>query len=287
VTAPGGFSAAFTEASLEAEKAFGNPGLYVEKFLAAARHIEFQILVDAYGNAIHLGERECSIQRSHQKLVEESPSPAIREEVRRELGARAARSAAAIGYVNAGTMEFLLDPEGHLYFMEMNTRIQVEHPVTEMVTGMDLVREQIAIAANVPLARRQEDVSWSGHAIEARINAENPRDGFRPDPGTITGFTPPASSPAVRLDTHIQPGYRIPPYYDSMLAKLIAHAPTRDEARAVLGRALGELRIEGVHTTIPFHQLVVEDPDFAAGRYDTRFVERILPRLAGGGEHHG
>ena len=266
---------AYSEASLEAEKAFGNPSLYLEKFITSGRHIEFQILADVFGNAVYLGERECSIQRSHQKLIEESPSPVITEAVRAEYGGKVARAAAAVGYVNAGTVEFLRDEDGKLYFMEVNARLQVEHPVTEMVTGFDIVKEQLRIAANCPLSLTQADIKLAGHAIETRINAEDPAHDFKPDPGTLTAFEPP-SFDSVRVDTHIRPGYTIPPFYDSLICKLIGHGPTRDKAIDTVIRALKSFKIEGVKTTIPIHLGILDTPEFRRGAYDTRFVQEFL-----------
>ncbi len=265
----------FVEASMEAEKAFANPGLYLEKVLVGARHIEFQILADSFGTAIHLGERECSVQRRHQKLLEEAPSTAIDEKVRDTMGRRAAQAAAAVGYTSAGTMELLRDRDGSLYFMEMNTRLQVEHPVTEMTTGVDIVRQQILVAANHHLELRQDEVRHQGHAIEMRINAEDPERDFRPDPGQVTVFEPPAGD-GVRVDTHLKAGYRIPPFYDSMIAKLIVHAADRDAAIASGERALAAFKVEGVATTIPLHRRILAENDFRAGRYDTLWLERLL-----------
>jgi acetyl-CoA carboxylase biotin carboxylase subunit len=275
--APADLARAFSEAGFEADKAFGNPELYLEKYIEAGRHIEIQVLADAYGRAVHLGERECSIQRSHQKLIEESPSPALTAEERNDLGARAARAATSFGYRNAGTLEFLRAPGGALYFMEMNTRLQVEHPVTEMVTGIDLVKEQLAIAAMVPLARRQDDVSFSGHAIEFRINAEDPEASFRPDPGTVTEVAIPRSTSAgatIRWDGGVAPGWKIPPYYDSLIGKLIVHASDRGKAVTAAKDALRALRIGGVATTIPLHLKILDDPGFARGSYDILFLAR-------------
>jgi acetyl-CoA carboxylase biotin carboxylase subunit len=280
-------ASAFAEASLEAEKAFGNAELYLEKFLDGGRHIEFQILADAYGAVVHLGERECSIQRSHQKLVEESPSPALDQQQRDDLGSRAARAAASFGYVNAGTLEFLRARDGAMYFMEMNTRLQVEHPVTEMVTGIDLVKAQLAIAAGVPLALRQGDVTFSGHAIEFRINAEDPDRGFRPDPGLITAVEPPSVSrpgATVRWDAGIAAGWRVPSHYDSLIGKLIVHAGTRDEAIAASKEALLTLRVQGIATTIPLHLRLLDDAAFARGDYDVQHLARrglVVPAAAG------
>jgi acetyl-CoA carboxylase biotin carboxylase subunit len=275
VESVGRLESAFNEASLEAEKAFGNPTLYLEKYIARGRHIEFQILADVYGNAVHLGERECSIQRSHQKLVEESPSPVIDDETRRTLGRKVAQAVSAIGYVNAGTVEFLRDEDGNLYFMEMNTRLQVEHPVTEMVTGFDIVREQIRIAANCPLSIEQEGIELDGNAIEVRINAEDPDNGFRPDPGRIDVFEPPEFD-SVRVDTHVKPGYVIPPFYDSLICKLIGHGADRDQAIDTVKSALADFRIEGVKTTIPIHLRILAAKDFRAGTYSTRFIPELL-----------
>ncbi len=271
-----GLADAYAAARMEAEKAFGDGSLYLERFIRGGRHIEFQILADAYGNAVHLGERECSVQRNHQKLVEESPSPAIPREQRLAMGERVAQAVARIGYVNAGTVEFLRDPAGNLFFMEMNTRLQVEHPVTEMVTGLDIVKEQIAIAANRPLSIRQEDVVWSGHAIEARINAEDPAAGFRPNPGRIVRFSPPPAGDGVRVDTHVREGYTVPPFYDSMIAKLIAHGADRAAAIARLDGALAGFAIEGVRTTIPLHREILANREFATGTYDTGLIRRMF-----------
>ena len=273
----------FAEAALEAEKAFGNPALYLEKFIAGGRHVEFQVLCDAFGNAVHLGERECSVQRHHQKLIEESPSPVVDGTTRRAMGERVARAVAGFGYRNAGTVEFLRAPDGSLHFMEMNTRLQVEHPVTEMVTGVDLVVEQIRIAAMHPLRLHQEDLGPKGHSIEFRINAEDPEANFRPDPGTITGFTAPAVSldgARIRWDSAIEPGYRIPPHYDSMVGKLIVHGPDREAALRAAKEALDSLRIEGVRTTLPFHRRVLDDPGFRRGDYDLGFLARLGPARA-------
>ncbi len=267
----------FAEATREAEKAFGNPEVYLESFIEGGRHIEFQVLADRYGHVIHLGERECSIQRSHQKLVEESPSPAITAEERAGLGERVAAASAAIGYVGAGTLEFLRAPDGRLFFMEMNTRLQVEHPVTEMVTGIDIVKAQIAIAAGEPLRAAQTDVSASGHAIEFRINAEDPDRGFRPDPGRIDDVVPPSTARAgarVRWESGIAPGWRVPPHYDSLLGKVIVHAATRAEAIASAREALSAMRITGVKTTIPFHLRLLDDASFAGGEYDIATLSR-------------
>ncbi|MGE3854873.1 MAG: acetyl-CoA carboxylase biotin carboxylase subunit [Planctomycetota bacterium] len=280
----------FAEASAEAEKAFGNAALYMEKYIAAGRHIEFQVLADAFGHVIHLGERECSVQRRHQKLIEESPSPAVTPAQREQMGETIVAALKRIGYRNAGTIEMLMDPQsGELYFMEMNTRLQVEHPVTEMLTGIDIVAWQLRIAANQPLTIRQSDVRFDGHAIECRINAEDPADNFRPAPGTLTAFAPPPGAGAftpdiapgadgcrVRVDSHVRAGYTIPPHYDSMIGKLIVHAPSRAQAIDRMHAALGELKVEGVPTTIPLHQRVLREAPFASGAYNTRFLEDLL-----------
>jgi acetyl-CoA carboxylase, biotin carboxylase subunit len=265
---------AWHQASAEALAAFGNGQLYMEKYITGGRHIEIQILADAYGHAIHLGDRECSIQRNHQKLIEESPSPALSPQEREELGQRAAAAAASIGYVGAGTVEFLRAPDGELYFMEMNARLQVEHPVTELQTGVDLVKEQLKIAANARLTLQQKDVHQRGATIECRINAEDPTQDFRPTPGTLGAFDFPASTSGgtLRVDTHLRAGDEVPPYYDSLLAKVLGHGETREEAIAVLLAALGEARVEGVSTTIPLHLAVLDSPEFRAGDYDTSFI---------------
>jgi acetyl-CoA carboxylase biotin carboxylase subunit len=278
---------AFSEAAIEAEKAFGNAELYLEKYLAGGRHIEFQVLGDAYGAVVHLGERECSIQRNHQKLVEESPSPALTDVERRDLGIRAAKAAASFGYVSAGTLEFLRADDGSLYFMEMNTRLQVEHPVTEMVTGFDLVKAQLAIAAGEPLALRQEDVAFTGHALEFRINAEDPDRGFRPDPGLVRSVRPPqvtGNRAVVRWDAGVAAGWRVPSHYDSLIGKVIVHAASRAEALAAAKEALGSMEIEGIKTTVPLQLRLVEDPAFARGEFDVAYLSRsgLVPRAVAG-----
>ncbi len=265
---------AFEITRTEAKAAFGDPEVYLEKIIEHPRHVEVQILGDGEGEVIHLGERECSIQRRHQKLVEESPSPAVTPKLREKMGKTAVKAARAVRYKGAGTVEFLLDAEGNFYFMEMNTRIQVEHPVTEQVSGVDLVKEQIKIASGEPLSFAQEEINLKGHAIECRINAEDPANGFRPSPGEITSFHIPGG-PGIRVDTHAYAQYIIPPYYDSMLAKLIAYGGTREEAIVRMRRALEEFIVEGVKTTIPFHQKVLMDQDFVKGDFDTSFVERL------------
>ena len=268
---------ALNTARAEALAAFGNGDVYVERYLERPRHIEFQVLADTHGRAIHLGERECSIQRRYQKVIEEAPSVALSEEQRETLGRRAAEAAAELGYTNAGTIEFLLDPErGALYFMEMNTRLQVEHPVTEGVTGVDLVAEQIRIAAGEPMSVDEDGVTLVGHAIEARVNAEDP-DTFRPSPGLITGYHVPGG-PGIRVDSAIYGGYTVPHHYDSMVAKVIAYGRTRDVALRRLRRALGEFIVEGITTNVPFLRRILDDPRFAAGDLDTHFLEGLPPR---------
>jgi acetyl-CoA carboxylase biotin carboxylase subunit len=267
------FPQAFQLARNEALAAFGSPEVYVEKYLARPRHVEIQVMGDTHGRVMHLGERDCSVQRRHQKLIEESPSPAVNQELRERMGDAAVRAAERIGYVGAGTVEFLLDEDGCFYFMEMNTRIQVEHPVTEMVTNFDLVKEQIRVAAGEPIAFEIKGGRVRGHAIECRVNAEDPYRNFQPSPGTITTYHPPGG-PGVRVDTHIYAGYTVPPHYDSLLAKVIVHGNTRTEALARMRQALDSFIIEGVTTTIPFLRRVIEHPDFVAGRVDTKFLER-------------
>ncbi len=270
--------AAFEMARAEAEASFNNGDLYIEKAIIEPRHVEIQILGDGKGHCIHLGERDCSTQRRHQKLIEESPSPAVGASLRARMGHVAASAVAAVNYSSAGTMEFLLDREGNFYFMEMNTRIQVEHPVTEMVTGMDLVKEQLRVAQGHPLPR-QEDIQFSGHAIECRINAEDPSRSFMPSPGRITALNIPGG-PGIRVDTHVYQGYSIPPYYDSLIAKLIAHGRDREEAIARMRRALDEFVVEGVKTTIPFHKSVLETEAFITGNVHTKWIEELMEREA-------
>ena len=264
---------AFEAARAEANAAFGNQSVYVERYFLEPRHIEVQILADERGRTIYLGERDCSVQRRYQKLIEETPSPAVDDRLRRELGRVAVEAAQAVRYRNAGTVEFLLDKERRFYFMEMNTRIQVEHPITEEVTGIDLVKEQIKIAAGQPLSWKQQDVKMIGHSIECRINAECP-DTFTPCAGLITRYHPPGG-PGVRVDTAIEPGSEITPHYDSLIAKLIVHGATREEALARMRRALDECVIEGIKTTIPLHRRILDDPDFQKGRFSTAFLERF------------
>jgi acetyl-CoA carboxylase, biotin carboxylase subunit len=267
---------ALETASNEAAASFKNGDVYIERFVERPRHIEIQVLADEHGECVHLGERECSIQRRHQKLLEEAPSPVMTPELRQQMGEVAVNACKAIGYSSAGTFEFLLDEDQRFYFMEMNTRIQVEHPVTEMVTLTDIVRNQIRIAEGEPLGYTQDDVIIVGHAIECRINAESP-DTFTPSPGTITTFNLPGG-PGVRLDTYVYPGYRVPPFYDSMIAKVIVHARTRELAIARMRRALDAMVIEGIKTTIPLHLKIMDDPDFQAGNISTRFMEDFLAR---------
>jgi acetyl-CoA carboxylase biotin carboxylase subunit len=265
-------------AQQEALASFGNGEVYLEKYLEEPRHIEIQVVMDQRGNAIHLGERDCSIQRRHQKLLEEAPSPRLTPEMRERMGQDAVRAAQFIGYEGVGTIEFLLDKHGNYYFMEMNTRIQVEHPVTELITRFDLVQEQIRIAAGAPLSRTQDQVRFEGHAIECRINAEDPEKGFRPSPGVIDAYVPPGG-PWVRVDSHVYPGYSIPPNYDSLIAKLIVWAEDRDKAIARMQRALGEYAITGVKTTIPLHEKILDNAFFRKGEVYTNFLQR---RILGG-----
>ncbi|MGA2622732.1 MAG: acetyl-CoA carboxylase biotin carboxylase subunit [Bacteroidota bacterium] len=267
------FENSFQMASNEAEAAFGNASVYVEKLVMEPRHIEIQILGDEFGNVVHLNERDCTIQRRHQKLVEESPSPIVTPELREKMGAAAVKGAKGVKYEGAGTIEFLVDRDKNYYFMEMNTRIQVEHPVTEQVTGMDLIKMQIQIAAHERL--RKKAYKPRGHAVECRINAEDPDHGFRPSPGEITSFHLPGGF-GVRVDTHCYTGYRIPPFYDSLIAKLIVHAPTREEAITKMSSALEEFTVEGVSTTVPFHRRVMQDERFKSGEYDTSYIDKTI-----------
>jgi acetyl-CoA carboxylase, biotin carboxylase subunit len=265
----------FMAAQGEAEAAFGNGGVYLEKFIEKPRHIEFQVLADTYGNVVHLGERDCSIQRRHQKLLEEAPSAVLTPELRQKMGDAAVRAAASIGYVGVGTVEFLLDGSGDFYFMEMNTRIQVEHPVTEMITGLDLIAEQLRVAQGEKLSFTQKDIQLRGHAIECRINAEDPEHNFRPNPGRISAYLPPGG-PGVRIDSHVYTDYEIPPYYDSLIGKLIVWGPDRPTAIARMQRALQECAITGVATTIGFHQKILANPQFRSGLVYTNFVEQMM-----------
>ncbi len=263
-------------AKTEAAAAFGNDTVYIEKYLARPRHVEIQVLADTHGNAVYLFERDCSIQRRHQKLVEEAPSPALTPELRARMGEAALKAVRAVDYVNAGTVEFLLAEDGSFYFMEMNTRVQVEHPVTEQITGVDIIKEQIRIASGEPMKHKtQEEIRLTGHAIEFRINAEDPAHGFRPNPGLIEVFSAPGGF-GVRVDSHVFSGYRVPPTYDSLLAKLVVWGETRDEAVARARRALDEFIIVGIPTTISFHQAVVELPAFQSGDIYTDFIEQHM-----------
>ena len=264
---------ALASAAAEAQAAFGDAEVYIERYLPSVRHVEVQVFADAHGNTVHLGERDCSVQRRHQKLVEEAPGPGLTDATRAKLGAAAVKAAEAVGYRNAGTVEFLMDPDGNFFFSEMNVRIQVEHPVTEMVTGVDLVREQIQVAAGEPLSFSQESVRVSGAAIECRINAEDP-ERFIPSPGTITAFHSPGG-PGVRVDTAAHAGAVIPPYYDSLVAKLIVHGEDRMHAVARMRRALAEMEVEGIHTTLPLHRRIMASEEFLAGGFDTGFIGRL------------
>ena len=265
--------AALGTAQREAEAAFGNGGVYIEKYLENPRHIEFQVIADHHGHVVHLGERECSVQRRHQKLLEESPSPSLTDEMRQRMGRLVVEAAAAVGYTNAGTFEFLMDAAGRFYFMETNTRLQVEHPVTEMVTGIDIVKEQIRIAAGEPLSFRQQDVRFAGHAIECRINAEDP-DTFTPSPGVIDTFHV-LGGPGIRVDSFAHAGCTISPYYDSMIAKVIVHGRDRDEAITRMRRTLDMMVIEGIKTSLPLHLRILDEEDFQAGAVTTSFMERF------------
>ena len=284
VRAPGELASALRAARSEAGAAFGDTAVYIERFVEEPRHIEIQVLADAHGGVVYLGERECSIQRRHQKLVEESPSPLVTPEMRRRMGEAACRVAAAVGYVNAGTVEFLVDRERNFYFLEMNARLQVEHPVTELTTGRDLVKDQLRIAAGEKLGFGQDDVTVSGSAIECRINAEDPFASFMPSPGRLSGLRSPGG-PWVRVDTGVYAGYTIPRFYDTLMAKLIVWGPDRDAAIARMARALAEYKVVGVQTTIPILRRIIAHPDFTAGRLSTGFMERLLasdrPEAAG------
>ena len=268
------FEKNFRIAQAEAKQCFGDDAMYLEHYIKGPRHVEFQILADSHGNVVHLGERDCSIQRKHQKLIEEAPCSVLSSRQRMEMGQTAVRAAKAAGYINAGTIEFLLEPSGTFYFMEMNTRIQVEHPVTEWVTGVDLVKEQIRIASGQKLSYTQEDIRLTGHAIECRINAENPEKGFRPSPGTITDMYLPGGK-GIRIDSAIYSGYTIPPYYDSMVAKLIVWAKNRQEAIRKMQSALGEVIIEGIDTNVDYQYGIVNHPDYIEGNIDIEFIERL------------
>jgi acetyl-CoA carboxylase biotin carboxylase subunit len=266
---------AFYTVQSEAENAFGNPDIYVEKYFERARHIEFQVIGDESGRIVHLGERDCSIQRRHQKLMEETPAAGLDSKLRRKMGEVAVKAAKTANYVSAGTLEFLVDEENQFYFMEMNTRIQVEHPVTEMVTGIDLIKEQILVAAGEKLSFKQDDIKSVGHSIECRVNAEDPDNNFMPCPGKIIAFYPPGGF-GVRVDTHIYPGYNIPSFYDSMIAKLIVHGKNRHEAIQKMQRALDEFILEPIKTTIPLHKRILQNPTFLKGKVYTNFIEELL-----------
>ena len=268
--------AGLQQAQAQAEAAFGNGEVYLEKYIENPRHVEVQVLADLHGNVVHLWERDCSMQRRHQKLVEESPAPRLEEATRTAMCEAAVRLVVAADYTNAGTVEFIVDPEGNYYFIELNARIQVEHPVTEMVTGVDLIKAQIRVADGEPLPFSQQQIVQAGAAIECRINAEDPAKGFRPTPGEITRLIAPGGF-GVRMDTHVHVGYTVSPYYDSMIGKLIVHQPTREEAIICMKRALAELQIEGVKTTVPRLREILDHPAFGEGRVDTTFIERIWP----------
>ena len=267
--------AGLKQAQAEAENAFKDATVYIEKYVEFGRHVEVQVIADQHGNAVHLWERDCSMQRRHQKLVEESPSPVLTQKVREDLCAAAVRLIKESGYYNAGTVEFLVDKKLNYYILEVNARIQVEHPVTEMVTGLDLVKEQIRVAAGMTLSFKQKDIPQIGHAMECRINAEDPARNFAPFPGMIEEYRAPGG-PGVRLDSHVYAGYRIPPNYDSMIGKLIIHRPTRGEAIAAMKRALSEFHISPIKTTIPLHLQIMDNENFRAGDVDTGFVERVM-----------
>ena len=276
-----GFKEAFNAAQLEAETGFGDNSMYIERYIKKPRHIEFQIMADSFGNVVHLGERDCSIQRRHQKVLEESPCDVIDDELRRKMGETAVKAAKAVGYENAGTIEFLLDEDKSFYFMEMNTRIQVEHPVTEFVSGVDLIKEQIRVAAGEKLSIKPEDVKIKGHAIECRINAENPEKNFRPCPGRVTDIHLPGGN-GIRVDTHIYTDYMVPPNYDSMLMKLIVYGKDRKEAIAKMRSALGELVVEGIDTNVDFEYDIINSPAFESGDISTDFIPKYFPDLPAG-----
>ena len=279
VRSPGDLANLLRTAQREAEAAFGVGDVYIEKYLENPRHIEFQVLGDQHGNLVHLGERECSIQRRHQKLLEESPASPLTEKVRRKMGGLVADAAKAVQYTNAGTFEFLMDKDGKFYFMEANTRLQVEHPVTEMVTGIDIVKEQIRIAAGERLGFKQSEVIFTGHAIECRINAESPQQNFRPCPGRITHWQGPEGT-GIRVDTHCYSGYLVPPFYDSLLAKLIVHGGDRAEAAARMREALASFQVQGIDTGIPFLRTVIDDDDYVSGKVNTRWLEKKLEQYS-------
>jgi len=271
------FAKEYHVARAEAEKAFGNGAVYIEKYIQNPRHIEFQILADSHGKVLHLGERDCSVQRRHQKLIEESPSPFLNADLRKKMGKAAIRAAESAEYQNAGTIEFLVDPKGNFYFIEMNTRIQVEHPVTEEVTGIDLIKQQIRVANGEKLDFDQSDVTWTKHAIECRINAEDPARNFAPSPGTISLYYAPGGH-GVRVDSHVYSGYTIPPYYDSMIGKLICFGPNRKVALQRSYRALSEFLVRGIKTTIPLHKAIMADPTFIEGKATTAYMEDFMAR---------
>ena len=271
------FAKEYHVARAEAEKAFGNGAVYIERYIQNPRHIEFQILADSHGHVLHLGERDCSVQRRHQKLIEESPSPFLTPKLRKEMGKAAVKAAEAAEYQNAGTIEFLVDPKGNYYFIEMNTRIQVEHPVTEEVTGIDLIKEQIKVANGEKLSFDQGDITFTKHAIECRINAEDPARNFAPSPGTISLYYAPGGL-GVRVDSHAYSGYTIPPYYDSMIGKLICYGPTRKVALQRSYRALSEYLVRGIKTTIPLHKAIMSDPTFIEGKATTAYMEDFMAR---------
>ncbi|NLL64358.1 MAG: ATP-grasp domain-containing protein, partial [Clostridiaceae bacterium] len=275
---PGELENAFGAARTEAKVAFGDDRVYIERFLKNPRHVEIQIMADQYGNVVHFGDRDCSIQRRNQKMLEEATSPFVDRHLRRQMGEVAIRLAAAVGYVGAGTVEFLVDADKSFYFMEMNTRIQVEHPVTEAITGANLIKEQIRVAAGYRLSQQQNEISFQGHAIECRINAEDPLNNFMPTPGVIKNLVVPGGI-GVRIDSAMYPGYEIPSFYDSMLAKVIVHASSRQEAIARMRRVLTEFLIDGVKTNIDFHLAILRDPDFIAGDYDIGYLNRKLPQM--------
>lgn len=274
VHSPAALPNAFATARAEAQAGFGNPEVYIEKYCEKPRHVEIQVMADKHGNVIHLGERDCSIQRRHQKIIEESPCPVMTPALRKAMGDAAVRASKAVGYDSVGTVEFLVDKDLNFYFMEMNTRVQVEHPVTEMVTGIDIVREQIRSAAGLKLRYKQSDIKLHGHAIECRINAEDPVK-FTPSPGKIVGYHTPGGL-GVRIDSFVYDQYSVVPHYDSLIAKLIVHAETREDAIRRMARALDEYIIEGIKTTIPFHKRIMDNKDFMEGNVDTGFLERIV-----------
>ncbi len=276
---------AMKQAANEAQSAFGNPVIFIEKFLESPRHIEFQILADNYGNVVHLGERECSIQRRHQKLIEEAPSAIMTSELRKKMGDAAVKAVKVSNYNNAGTVEFMVDKDRNFYFLEMNTRLQVEHPVTELVTGIDIVKEQFKVAAGGKLSLRQEDIKLIGSAIESRISAEDPENNFVPSTGTITALIEPGG-PGVRVESGVYEGFTVPIYYDPLIAKLLVWAPTRQEAIERMKRVLDEYLIRGIKTSIPFHRLVMRNPKFVSGDYDTTFIDRVLGKVEYKKAHH-